>query len=168
MAAHGKERTRTKPNDAKNRPRRGRPKVCVLCAQQVRWVDYKDTNLLRRFMTDRGKIKARANTGTCRQHQRGVAIAIKTARELAMLPYQVRTLAADKSAGRRGREPGRTGDRPPDTDAASAPPADDSQSAPEVRSDIAAAVPVGGVGVPSPDSAATSPGTASLADLQIY
>ena len=62
MAAHGKDRTRTKPNDAKNRLRRGRPKVCSLCAQQMRWVDYKDTNLLRRFVTDRGKIKARANT----------------------------------------------------------------------------------------------------------
>jgi small subunit ribosomal protein S18 len=141
MAAHGKDRTRTKPNDAKNRLRRGRPKVCVLCAQQVRWVDYKDTNLLRRFMTDRGKIKARANTGTCRQHQRGVALAIKTARELAMLPYQVRTLAADKSGGRRGREPGRPADRPPDADAASAPAADDGQSEPEEDPDVAMATP---------------------------
>jgi small subunit ribosomal protein S18 len=130
MAAHGRDRTRTKPNDAKNRLRRGRPKVCLLCAQQVEWVDYKDTNLLRRFMTDRGKIKARANTGTCRQHQRGVALAIKTARELAMLPYQVRTLAADKSAGRRGREPGRPGERPPDADGAAAAPGE-SEAAPE-------------------------------------
>jgi small subunit ribosomal protein S18 len=141
MAAHGKDRTRTKPSDAKNRLRRGRPKVCVLCAQQVRWVDYKDTNLLRRFMTDRGKIKARANTGTCRQHQRGVALAIKTARELAMLPYQVRTLAADKSGGRRGREPGRPGDRPADADAGSASPADDGQSESEADAEVAMASP---------------------------
>lgn len=115
MAAHGKDRSRTKPNDAKTRVRRGRPKVCMFCAQHVVWVDYKDTNLLRRFITDRGKIKARTNTGTCAQHQRDVALAIKTARELAMLPYLVRTLAADKSSARRGRGPGgpgRPGERP--------------------------------------------------------
>src|SRR6202521_5816856 len=110
MAPHGKDRSRTKPKDAKNGPKRGRPKVCLVCAQQIAWIDYKDTNLLRRFMTDRGKIKARANTGTCRVHQRGVALAIKTARELAMLPYQVRTLSSDKSGGRGGR--GRPSDRP--------------------------------------------------------
>jgi small subunit ribosomal protein S18 len=131
MAAHGKDRARTKPNDAKNRLRRGRPKACILCSQQVQWVDYKDTNLLRRFMTDRGKIKARANTGTCRQHQRGVALAIKTARELAMLPYQVRTLAADKSGGRRGREGGRPGERPADPEATAAPAEADNEVAQE-------------------------------------
>jgi ribosomal protein S18 len=75
-------------------------------------VDYKDTNLLRRFITDRGKIKARTNTGTCAQHQRDVALAIKTSRELALLPYLVRTLAADKGGARRGRGPGRPGERP--------------------------------------------------------
>jgi small subunit ribosomal protein S18 len=118
MAAHGKDRNRSKTNDLKSRPRRGRPKVCVFCAQHIAWVDYKDTNLLRRFMTDRGKIKARASTGTCAQHQRDVALAIKTARELAMLPYLVRTLAADKASGRRGRGPGRPGERPAGGDAA--------------------------------------------------
>jgi len=112
MAAHGKDRARTKPSDTKGRVRRGRPKVCMFCAQKIAWVDYKDTNLLRRFITDRGKIKARTNTGTCAQHQRDVALAIKTARELALLPYLVRTLAADKGGPRRGRGPGRPGDRP--------------------------------------------------------
>jgi small subunit ribosomal protein S18 len=112
MAAHGKDRARTKPSDAKGRVRRGRPKVCMFCAQKATWVDYKDTNLLRRFITDRGKIKARTNTGTCAQHQRDVALAIKTSRELALLPYLVRTLAADKGGARRGRGPGRPGDRP--------------------------------------------------------
>ena len=113
MAAHGKDRTRTKPNDAKNRLRRGRPKVCVLCAQQVQWVDYKDTNLLRRFMTDRGKIKARRVTGNCAQHQRDVATAIKTARELALMPYAQRTVSErgpGRGAGGGGR-PGGPGDR---------------------------------------------------------
>jgi small subunit ribosomal protein S18 len=84
----------------------------MFCAQKIAWVDYKDTNLLRRFITDRGKIKARTNTGTCAQHQRDVAMAIKTSRELALLPYLVRTLAADKGGARRGRGPGRPGDRP--------------------------------------------------------
>jgi len=89
----------------------------------------KDTDLLRRFMTDRGKIKARANTGTCRQHQRDVALAIKTARELAMLPYLTRTLVADKSASRRGRDAGRPADRPPGIDDAAPPPTGESEAA---------------------------------------
>jgi len=117
MAAHGKDRARTKPSDAKGRVRRGRPKVCMFCAQKIAWVDYKDTNLLRRFITDRGKIKARTNTGTCAQHQRDVAMAIKTSRELALLPYLVRTLAADKGGARRGRGPGGRPDRPASEDA---------------------------------------------------
>jgi small subunit ribosomal protein S18 len=119
MAPPTKDRSRSKAGDPKNRVRRGKPKVCVFCAEHIAWVDYKDTNLLRRFMTDRGKIKARGNTGACSQHQRDVAVAIKTARELAMLPYVVRTLAADKGAGRRGRPggPGRPGGRPSDADA---------------------------------------------------
>jgi small subunit ribosomal protein S18 len=128
MARHGTYRSRPTPNDPKNRVRRGRPKVCLFCVEHIPWVDYKDTNLLRRFMTDRGKIKARTNTGTCAQHQRDVALAIKTARELAMLPYVVRTLAADKGAGRRGRGPGRSDDRTPDsepTTATSAPAPDE-------------------------------------------
>jgi len=117
MPPASKDRSRGKTGDAKGRVRRGKPKVCLFCAEHIAWVDYKDTNLLRRFMTDRGKIKARGNTGTCAQHQRDVALAIKTARELALLPYVVRTLAADKSGGRRGRGPGRPGGRPTDGEA---------------------------------------------------
>ena len=108
-----KDRGRTKASDPKGRVRRGRPKVCIFCTEHIAWVDYKDMNLLRRFMSDRGKIKSRANTGTCSQHQSDVALAIKNARELALLPYAVRTLAGDKSAGRRGRGgPGGDPDRP--------------------------------------------------------
>jgi len=117
-----KDRGRTKPSDPKGRVRRGRPKVCVFCTEHIPWVDYKDMNLLRRFMSDRGKIKSRANTGTCSQHQSDVALAIKNARELALLPYAVRTLAGDKSAGRRGRGgPGRPGGDRPTAPAAPAP-----------------------------------------------
>jgi small subunit ribosomal protein S18 len=50
-------------------------------------VDFKDTTLLRRFVSDRGKIRARRVTGTCAQHQRDVATAVKNAREMALLPY---------------------------------------------------------------------------------
>src|SRR3954452_4701418 len=88
---------RTKPG------RPGKPKVCVFCASHADWVDYKDVNTLRRLVSDRGKIKARRVTGTCRQHQRDVAIAIKTAREMALLPYVVMTVASEKRGGRSGR-----------------------------------------------------------------
>ena len=143
MPPASKDRGRTKPGDAKGRVRRGKPKVCVFCAEHISWVDYKDTNVLRRFMTDRGKIKARGNTGTCAQHQRDVALAIKTARELALLPYVVRTLAADKAGGRRGRGPGRPAGRPADGDAA--PPEQaaavdgDDATFPELSEEVAAA-----------------------------
>jgi small subunit ribosomal protein S18 len=99
-ASGGKPR----PAEGRGRPRRGRQKVCRFCAEHTVWVDYKDVNLLRRFMNDRGRIRSRGATGTCAQHQRDVAVAIKTARELALLPYAVRTVAGDPGAGRsRGR-----------------------------------------------------------------
>src|SRR3954463_10172602 len=96
---------RTQPPRTRN-GRPAKPKVCVFCASRVVWVDYKDLNTLRRLMSDRGKIKARRVTGTCRQHQRDVAIAIKTARELALLAYALTPPAADKP-GRGGGRDGR-------------------------------------------------------------
>jgi small subunit ribosomal protein S18 len=84
--------------------RGGKKKICIFCKDHIEWVDYKDVNLLRRFMSDRGKIRARRVSGNCSQHQRDVAVAIKTARELALLPY-VQRAAAERSGGR-GR-PGR-------------------------------------------------------------
>lgn len=70
--------------------RKQRAKVCQFCRDKVTWVDYKDTQLLRKFMSDRGKIRARRVTGTCQQHQVDVATAIKNAREMALLPYAAR------------------------------------------------------------------------------
>jgi small subunit ribosomal protein S18 len=102
MPSSRKQRSRPRPTDSKSRIRRGRPKVCMLCKDRVTHVDYKDSSLLRRFMSERGKIKSRSSTGTCTQHQAAVALAIKNAREMALLPYVVRTLAGDKG-GRRGR-----------------------------------------------------------------
>jgi small subunit ribosomal protein S18 len=80
---------------------RGKKKVCIFCKEHIDWVDYKDVNLLRRFMSDRGKIRARRVTGNCAQHQRDVATAIKTARELALLPYTQRTVT-ERGPGRGG------------------------------------------------------------------
>jgi len=128
----GKEKSRV-INKKPGRP--GKPKVCVFCAGKVEWVDYKDTNVLRRLMSDRGKIKARRVTGTCRQHQRDVAIAIKTARELALLPYVLLPSASDKAGGRGGRGGGRGMGRPGMNDAAAAPAAAEADGADEVGDD---------------------------------
>lgn len=63
-----------------------RRKVCVFCADKTT-ADYKTPDLLRRFVSDRGKIEPRRRTGTCAKHQRALALAIKRARHLALLPY---------------------------------------------------------------------------------
>ena len=62
-------------------------KACAFCKDGVKGIDYKDTNLLRKFISDRGKIRARRVTGNCTQHQRDIAMAVKNAREMALLPY---------------------------------------------------------------------------------
>ena len=104
--ARGNDRERKRsPKDA---ARRGaKKKVCTYCKDRALWVDYKDINGLRRFMSDRGKIRARRVTGNCAQHQRDVAEAIKTARELALLPYTQRTVSERTGrGGGRGRDGG--------------------------------------------------------------
>ncbi len=70
--------------------RRTKKKVSVLVQEQVDYIDWKDANLLRRFMSDRAKIRARRVTGNDTQQQRQVALAIKNAREMALLPYTSR------------------------------------------------------------------------------
>ena len=121
---------------APTRVRRGKPKVCIFCRDSIPWVDYKDANLLGRFLSERAKIKARRTTGNCNRHQREVAVAIKTARELALLPYAKRTVA-ERLGGRggrggRGAGPGR-GPRP---DAAEAAP-EAAVEAPDVVDELA-------------------------------
>lgn len=76
--------------DKKAAARRGKPKVCPFCKDKVDWVDYKDTQVLRKFLSDRGKIRARRVTGACTQHQRDLSRAIKNAREVALLPFMSR------------------------------------------------------------------------------
>jgi len=97
------DRDRAKSTRVKPPLRRGRPKVCRFCADGVVWIDYKDAVTLRRYLSDRAKIKSRDSTGTCLQHQRHLAVAIKTARELALLPYVQRPNAVERG-GRTGRD----------------------------------------------------------------
>ena len=112
--ARGNDRDRGSRRTPKDLGRRGgKKKVCIFCKDHSEWVDYKDVNLLRRFMSDRGKIRARRVTGNCAQHQREVAVAIKTARELALLPYTQRTMS-ERGPGRGGG--GRGGSRGPRRD----------------------------------------------------
>jgi small subunit ribosomal protein S18 len=65
----------------------GRRKSCHFCRDKVDQIDYKDFQSLRRFLSDRGKIRSRRITGACRRHQNQLATAVKRARELALLPY---------------------------------------------------------------------------------
>jgi small subunit ribosomal protein S18 len=67
--------------------RKPKKKICEFCKNKVSFIDYKDTALLRRYISDRGKIRARRVTGNCSQHQRDVAVAVKNSREMALLPY---------------------------------------------------------------------------------
>jgi len=64
-----------------------RPRVCQFCADQVESIDYKQIELMRRYVSDGGKIRGRRQTGTCARHQRMVARSIKRARHMALLPY---------------------------------------------------------------------------------
>ena len=80
------ERTE-RPERPMNRDRRSRRKVCAFCADKIEMIDYKDTQRLRRYLSERGKIVPRRVTGTCARHQRQLTTAIKRARHLALLPY---------------------------------------------------------------------------------
>jgi len=62
-------------------------KACSFCKEKNTSIDYNDTTLLRKYVSDRGKIRARRVTGNCVQHQRDIAIAVKNSREVALLPY---------------------------------------------------------------------------------
>jgi small subunit ribosomal protein S18 len=81
-----KERTpgRKRPGASSGPIRR---RSCFFCKEKVDEVDYKNVNQLRRYISEKGKIRNRRVTGACRRHQRQVAVAIKRAREMALLPY---------------------------------------------------------------------------------
>jgi len=101
------QRREKKSPSAKDR-RPIKKKTSILNSESIAWIDYKDVNLLRRFMSERAKIRARRVTGNDQQQQAAVAKAIKLAREMALLPYSVRQVT-QRSKGRRDR--GDRGDR---------------------------------------------------------
>ena len=79
------DRTSTRKRAPASGP--GRRKSCYFCKTKVAEVDYKNVNELRRYVSERGKIRSRRISGACRRHQRQVAVAVKRAREIALLPY---------------------------------------------------------------------------------
>ena len=99
-------RTRRRDDRVERKPKK---RISILDSEQIVYVDYKDVNLLRRFMSERAKIRARRVTGNNQQQQAAVAQAIKIAREMALLPYSVRQVT-QRSKGRRDRDRDR-GDR---------------------------------------------------------
>src|SRR5580765_536979 len=105
-----KKAPRTKNKD---NARRSKKKTSVLVQESVEYIDYKDVNLLRRFMSDRAKIRARRVTGNDAQQQREVARAIKNAREMALLPYTNRVTTQRTSRDRGPGGPGRADGPPP-------------------------------------------------------
>lgn len=84
--------------------RQPRRKYCQFCKENTEFIDYKDTQLLRKYMTDRGKIKPRRVTGACTQHQHDIANAIKRAREMALrrTPSPWFPLVATATAAKKG------------------------------------------------------------------
>ncbi len=90
-------------------PRKFKKKTSILVIEKVEYIDYKDVDLLQRFMSDRAKIKNRRVAGNTLQQQREVANAVKVAREMALLPYAKRV--ASTRTGGRGRDGGRDGGR---------------------------------------------------------
>ncbi len=105
MARNNQRGGTTSRRAPKDLGRRVKKKPCALCRDKVEWVDYKDVPMLRKYMSDRGKIRSRRVTGNCAQHQRALAQAIKTARELVLLPYTQRTVT-ERPGGRGGRDRG--------------------------------------------------------------
>ena len=108
MAGRGQPKRTMKPRD---KPHRGKKKVSVLTQEKIEYVDYKDVNVLRRFMSDRAKIRARRVTGNDTQQQREIARAIKNAREMALVPYTNR-VTTQRGGNRRDNERGGRADGP--------------------------------------------------------
>src|ERR1700730_19454368 len=100
--ARDRDRRKSSSSDRRRTPKK---KVSILTSEQITWVDYKAVALLRRFMSERAKIRARRVTGNDAQQQRAVARAIRVAREMALLPYSVRQVT-HRNKGKRDRGDG--------------------------------------------------------------
>jgi small subunit ribosomal protein S18 len=129
-----------------------RRKVCQFCVDKIKEVDYKDLTRLRRFLSERGKIEPRRKTGTCATHQRSLNVALKRARQLALLPFTAEHI---RVTGVLVREPGT-----PPFRGARGPRPSEMESA-EVAEPAAAEAPAEGQGPPpspeSPQTVAESP-----------
>src|SRR5271156_120659 len=143
MARNNQRGGTTSRRAPKDLGRRVKKKPCALCRDKTEWVDYKDVPMLRKYMSDRGKIRSRRVTGNCAQHQRALAMAIKTARELVLLPYTQRTVTERPGGRGGGRDRGERGERGEraertlsDTIGADAP--RDRDASVEIRGDVAA------------------------------
>lgn len=90
MAGKQSGRRVKREKDEKAWQKKGKRKFCIFCKDRIEYVDYKDLITLRKFTSDRGKIRARRVSGNCVQHQRDVASAVKNAREMALLPFSSR------------------------------------------------------------------------------
>ncbi len=97
----------------KDNSRRAKKKVSILTSEKVEYIDYKDVELLRRFTSDRSKIRARRVTGNDAQQQAAVAMAIKNAREMALLPYASRVTQQRSGRGERSDRAQRAEGPPP-------------------------------------------------------
>jgi small subunit ribosomal protein S18 len=91
--------------ERKGGPGAGRRKSCPYCKDHIDQVDWKDIGALRRFVSEKGKIRSRRITGACRRHQVQIALAVKRAREMALL-YYVNETASERREGRGGRDRG--------------------------------------------------------------
>jgi small subunit ribosomal protein S18 len=111
MAGPKSPRTGGKPKDS---ARRGKKKISPISTERLDYVDYKDVDLLRRFVSDRAKIRGRYATGNDSQQQKVVSTAIKNAREMGLLPYASRVTMMRR--GRGGRRDDERSERPPRDD----------------------------------------------------
>jgi small subunit ribosomal protein S18 len=132
-------KTAVKRGKNKDNARRSKKKTSLLTIEKVEFVDYKDVNLLRRFMSDRAKIRARRVTGNDSQQQKEIAKAIKNAREMALLPYANRVTTQRGGRGDRG-DRGDRGPRGPRREEEGAPPSDSDTTVLEIPGAVDAVV----------------------------
>ncbi|WKV07585.1 30S ribosomal protein S18 [Thermoanaerobacterium sp. CMT5567-10] len=90
MSGNNNNSSNVKENSAQKRKnRKAKKRVCAFCADKIDYIDYKEVGKLRKYITERGKILPRRITGNCAIHQRQLTVAIKRARQIALLPYTV-------------------------------------------------------------------------------
>ena len=102
--AKQRNRKPVRRRDRKGGPGSGRRKPCPYCKDKIDQVDYKDIEGLRRFISEKGKLRSRRITGACRRHQNQIAKAVKRARELAFLPYVAESSGREDGPRGRGRD----------------------------------------------------------------